>query len=337
MPGTPLSSKTASLYVGKQSEKGTAATSLTKLRWLSGNITTEKDLNAQEILDGETFSNAFDYTNLISGKGTLSVECDAKTLGLLVGATLAGTDTVTGEDAPFTHVQVPGAARPYLTIVKTVGEGDAVIREQYVDCKVVNLTISASAADKVVVAEFEVASLNPGINLDADPTGYDEVEEPFLYTDGEGAYVVGGDTVAAINQFRLQVATGEELWQGDGVRGYTMVAGVGSISLDATLLAEDGTIGVLKQHLYGTATPAANAEPVSTVYFDTFELNLSKGTGEGERQFQVEVPKLRYSVDSPDPSADGGAVEIAVSGEVRAPSTGDRVTVTIKSADDTAY
>lgn len=339
---TALSSKTASLYIGKQAEKGTAATNLTKLRWLSGNITTEKALESLEHLDGETFSNAFDYTNLISGTGTLRVEGDATTLGILLNATLAGSDTVTGsgeggDEAPFTHEIITGNARGYLTIIKVVGSGENALREQYVDCKIVNLTIEASAADKVVAVEFEVASLQPGIILDADPTGFAEAEEPFLYTDGEGEYQVGGDTVAAINQWRIQVATGEEIWQGDAVRGLTMVAGVGSIGLDCTLLAADETLPILKQHLYGTATPAASAEPVSDVYYDTFQLTLAKGAGADARQFKVEVPKLRYAIDSPDPSAEGGAIDLVCSGEVRSNGTDQRITATVISADDTAY
>lgn len=338
--GVAINAKNGGLWIGKQAAEGTEATSFNKLAWIGGTLATRKEPGKQEYIDGESFSNAFDFTNEIAANGTLRVTGDAPTLGRLIVAAIAATDVVTGAAAPYTHTATPGApsSRAFYTIIQTEGTGSGAIRQKFVDCKLTRLTVEASQQSKVVVVEFEIVSKQPGVYEDADPASATTAGEPFLYTQGKGRYKVaglnGGAALGAINQWRLNIATGEAPWYGDDVFPYKLIPGVGAIELDGTLLAEELTTPLIYEYLYDTATPADGAVPTNTVYYDQFELHLVDGTDE----FKVTVPKLRYAIEElPQVDVEGGATTFSFSGEVRKPAAGDRITAVIKSGDSTAY
>ena len=337
-----LQSSQFTCLIGKQSSKGTAAATYKAYRWVSGELTVDKESDSQNYGDGKRFGNPFLYIKKITGSGSLGFQAGPDTIARLVSYTL-GTDSVTGSAVPYTHELTPNdTAGPWLTVITAVGEGSNAIIFKNVDCKISQLEIESSAGDSVVNATAEINSLQPGIKLDTLPS-YTEVEEPFVHTDQCGAFTIGslngGDPLGALSQWKATISLDMETYFGTCVTPYALVEGRGSITLEGTLLADDVTIPLIYSVLYDDATPASGTAPTATLFEDGITLTLSNGlTGTDERSASLEFQSVNLVVDKmPEVQADGGASEIGFAGIARDPVSGDQLTVTALTADSAAY
>jgi hypothetical protein len=231
------------------------------------------------------------------------------TLGFFLHAVL-GTDTKTGTTPNWTHAITPAATLPYYTFWKGI---DDTLFEQYVDCKVGSLTVSAEAGG-LLTASAGINGLQasrsatdyitytagvPDIVLDADaPYSFNEA------TVALGTGGVGTPTTALVRSFELTIENNLSRQQTDDFIPYDVVEGVREISLSFDLIFEN-LQEYNKFHYGGAAGTAISNSVFTTDAIFTF----SKGAN---NSIAFNLPSIAYEEFPVEPDAGGDPITASV-------------------------
>lgn len=340
----------ASLYVAKQSTKGVSALAAdaVALPLLEADFGADKTLAAQKWMDGRRHPDAAEYIDRIAGAGTFSVLGTPESIGVLCAYSL-GADAFTAADvdSPATHVITPSDSGDQLfTVWQSVGRaaGGGVRYVKYVDCRLPELTLAASAAsgDKAVVVNGTVISLQPEIVVaEGDyPTAQVSSVDPLLFTESEGEAEWDG-VPFAISEFNLALRNAMELRQANSVRPDAFIQGDSEVEPAMTLGVGPDELGVFNELTYGTATPAAGTQPSSTVYRAAMSIKFKRGTGATEDSVQITCPRVSARPDAAriNPTMDpSDAIPLPIAGIARPNGVDPVITITVLNTDpaDTA-
>lgn len=330
--------------IAKQSAKGTPATTgFHAFRRVDGRISVAKELDSVNYIDGSAWSaDDFDFVKSISGAGSITIQATPEGASRLLAWALGGSDTVTGEENPYTHTIVSGTGLTYLTVRDALGTGGTLQDgREYSDCVITQVEVTSSTDAGVVSVKLDLLAINAtdlGGTAPAAATTSDS--EPLLHTQGVGNIKVAGlnsgNAIPEVEQFVLTVDTNIELLYGDSTSAYIAHRKRGTISWSATAAVTATTLAALNQSIYGTASPTSSSTPSTGIFTGAFNPKLVQSS---TRELSVNIPKSRIMVEtgSIDPNAAGDKATIAIAGMARKPSSGQLITVAAKTGDSSAY
>lgn len=338
------------LWAAKQTAKGSPVAdtgAVKRFRQVAGDLNVARADGSENFSDLDRFGDAADFIDTLIGNGNPTIQATPNEVAYL-NWLFFGAEVFTAKSAgvsPPKYVFEPGVNTGFwATFWKRVGRSQ-VDRKKFNDCKLTALRFEGSSANKIVKVIPTILSLDPGQVKSADPTGSAAMptQDPFLYTEGEGLFVVDGVTLRGHSQFAIVIDNADTPYYGDSVVPLDVSPGNARISLESiTMLLDDQSIQRYNNIIYGTASPVADTKPIKTQpTLGSYQFELTRGATDARVSFKVEVPKVRWTPDlAIPPNPDGGPVEIALTGEMRkqtATPNSIRVTVETGAGDNAAH
>lgn len=316
------------LAAAKQTAKGTAATAPTKrLLQVAGDFDTAQDLGNESWSNLGKYSGNTDWVNSVLGTGTPGVEADLDGLAYLMWL-FSGSETVTTNVVTATlkdHVVIPSnTPGPYSTWWKTIGL-TAPKRERFDDCRIGQVQLEGSTANKAIRVTPTVMALDPAKNLAADPT-WPALPDPktvLLFTEAAGAFMIDGVVIRGHSQFT--VVLNENIgakFTDDTVPYDVQRQGEPVATIAVTIEADAAGTAQYNKLLYGTATPTAGQAPMRRVpALGAYQFTMNKVDTDGTTilgGFRFEMPGVRWTKpDYPGPQPGGGDATLALAGSMR--------------------
>lgn len=340
-----LRTDAGALWVGKQDSKGDPATTMQKqLPLIEGGLSPKSESAMRRFLDGKRFGKRvhFKKQTMVGGEITLLATPEALAF---VESCIHTNDAVTGSSVPYTHALDSSADDSnWLTFVQRIGVpgSDAVLRDQFTDCRIVGYTIEGSAgSDDPVTIQATIIGLAVETAQSADPVPSDDPDdesEPYVWTDIAGSVEVDGDTFRNVSQLSVSVSTAEEIYFSDDITGYDIVSGEPSIDFAATFLVDSDGLALWNKVQYGTATPAEGDGISKEELTGALSWNWSYGASSELRSATYELNNVVLNTDSEIfPSPEGGAAEIAIAGTCEEGEGDPAMSVEHKNSDSYAY
>ena len=277
---------------------------------------------------------------MIGGEITLLATPEALAF---VESCIHNNDTLSA-GSPNSHTLTSAAdSSPWLTFIQRVGTGTDVLRDKFVDCRIVSYEINGSAgSDDPVTITCSVIGLTIETAQAADPSPSDNPNsesEPYVWTDVAGQLTIDSDSFPNVSQISLSVSTGEELYFADNITAHDVIQGEPEISMAATLLVDSDGLELWNKLHYGTASPAAGAGISKDELKGAVDWKWTYGSSTALREADYSLSNVTLTSDSEmTPSPEGGALELSVAGMVEEADNGTAaLTVVHKNSDGTVY
>lgn len=332
------------LWVGKQTAKGTAATDMQKrLPLIDGGLSPKSESAMRRFLDGKRFGKkvSFKKQTMVGGEVTILATPEALAF---VESCIHTNETVTGASAPYTHSLDSSADdSAWLTFVQRIGTGATLLRDKFVDCRIVGYEINGSAgSDDPVTITLTVIGLTIETNQSADPTPLDDPNdesEAYVWTDIAGSVEIDAQQFSNVSQLSLSVGTGEELYFSDDVTAYDVVSGEPTIDFAGTFLVDDDGLDLWNRIQYGTVSPAEGDGISRTEFKGSLSWEWAYGSTSALRSATYTLNNVTLNTDSEiTPSPEGGAAEISIAGAVEEGDDGSAaVEIEHKNTDSSNY
>jgi hypothetical protein len=291
------------LMAAKQTAKGAAATPATattyKNPFSGGSIGPVRETdNLAETDANRDQGVSFVTTSGVEGSPEFYVR-DASA-GFWLFAAL-GADAVTGTMPNFSHVITPANTLPYITVWRDIAD---TLFEQYRDCKVSTLTISADAG-----APLNATAAIQGLQatrLTTDPSTAPAIAlaNSTVYNYNDATVTLGGSATALVRSFELSIDNNVSRQQTDDVVPYDVVEGQRVVSLSFDLIFE--TLTEYNSFHYGGA---AGTTISPNIYTTSAVFNFSKGAN---NSIAFNLPSIAYSEFPVEPNAGGDPITVSV-------------------------
>lgn len=290
----------ASWSVKKQSAKGTPDTTYTnRLPFTDGNIAPARTVDQLSETDANRDQGvSFVQVLGVEGNPGSYVRDDTfhSILELALGASAPAGAT------NFTHTATPANALPYFTAYKELG---GTLFEQFNDCKVNELTISAEAGQPLTFTLDIVG--RSAIRLAAQPAAItalplDSVAPPNF---NNAAVTLAGGATSLVSSFELTISNNVTTQQTDDAVPYDVVEGQREVSLGFNMLFE--TLDEYNKFHYGAAAGTTQSASLATTSAEfTFTLGANN-------EVKFTLPSIAYEEFPAEPDAGGDPVESSVS------------------------
>jgi hypothetical protein len=242
-----------------------------------------------------------------------------------IAVNVTGTYTTGGTVTPsYTHTLTPAAVLPYLTAWGFFGTADWA---QLVDSKISSLELSWTAAGKVAV-KAEISSITPAMLGTAYTETYLETLTAVGYfTAGGGTFNVEGVGAAIasgsikFDTHIVQPIVAATVLPADVVEGKLEVTWSLKILPTDTHLFRGVYFGA---ETLGALSGIANTPRIGAVACEFMGPNVETLT--------ISSPSVRFMVEFPESSPDGGPAELTLAGTSTLPNTGSSVTATLVNA-----
>jgi hypothetical protein len=168
-----------------------------------------------------------------------------------------------------------------------------------------------------------IISLDPGEKIAADPTLGMPVEDAFLWTEAEGALLLGGTVMNGPTQYTLTLNKNLDPLYADGVTPEDLQPGTPTIAISVAMILNQEAFEFANNLLYASATPAPASKPARFLgglssFAVTHAQKDSAGAVTG-LQAKFEIAGVRWekpgAVAVPNPGGGGGTLEL--SGQMR--------------------
>lgn len=213
---------------------------------------------------------------------------------------------VLGADAPtgsvnFVHTLTPANAIPYVTMWRNIGD---LLWEQFADCKVGSLAISAEAGQPLT-ATAGVMGLAPSrLTATPDTATPITIQSGQVYNYNNAVVTLGGSATALVRSFELTIENNLQTQQTDDSVPYDVVEGVREVSLGFDLIFE--TLAEYNKFHYGGASGTAISPTIFTTSADfTFTLGVNNTVG-------FTLPNIAYEEFPVEPDAGGDPIVASV-------------------------
>lgn len=238
------------------------------------------------------------------------------------GTTPAVTVTRTTQGAKARHrfVSLPGPGF-WASFFRRVGLSH-IERHSYGDCRIGQIVIAASQAQKNMRYTLSGASLDPHKPAAADPTGPALPVDPLFFTDAEGAINVDGTIVRGATESTLTFNEDLQMVYGDSAKVYDVFPGNPAVSVASSLYGDDEGFARWNDLVYGTPTPAAGQAPLATATrVGSWSQSNKQRDGAGYQtgnRMDATIPGVKWAVpDAPGPNPEGGTPSLALGGSMR--------------------
>ena len=231
-----------------------------------------------------------------------------------------GADAATGT-TNYVHTITPSNTLPYISTWRDIGD---TLYEQYLDCKVGSLSISADAGSPLT-ATAGIMGCTPS-RLAAAPDNATPVPVDsgavYNFNDVTGAVVLGGTVTALVSSFELTIENNLSLQQTDSSTPYDVVEGVREVSLGFDLIFE--TLAEYNKFHYGGA---AGTTVSPTIFTTSAVFTFTKGTN---NSVAFNLPSIAYEEFPVEPDPGGDPIVASVRA-VAQRSGSPVVTATVKN------
>lgn len=313
------------LWGGKQVAKGTPnAAPGRRLPQVAGDFAIEPDDGTEKISDLGKYGDAVDYVNSRTGAGEPGIQATPTETAWILWM-FHGAETVTaiaGPPAASKHSFVPVTGRGHWgSYYRRVGRS-VIQRHQFNDALISRVQVEGSTGQKVVRVTPRIMSLDAGQVFDADPAAAMPVDDPFLYTDGAGAFELNGTVIRAHSQFVLTIDEDLSWVFADDTVPHDLAQGDANVALSVTLKMDADTLAFWNELVYGDPAPVAGTRPLGIVPpLGSYGFGLVQRDDVGDptgRQFDLDVPGVKWAIPpAVGPNPAGGETEIAVTGAMR--------------------
>jgi len=305
----------AYLAFAKQSVKGTPITVFTDKTFLTGgNISptrntdqySETDANREE---GDTFVTQTGA----AGAPEFYVRDEVMHHALQAGFGSISTSGTTN----YTHTINLANALDYWTFAKMQG---ALLYEQYEDCMVNELTVSAEAGQPLTCA-LDIAG-RKSVRVAAEWATPPTTASSTPYNFNEAAVTLGGGATALVSSFELTVTNNISTQQTDDSIPYDVVPGLRAVTLNFDMIFE--TLAEYNKFHTGTDSGTTQSPNVFTTSADfTFTKGINNSVA-------FSFPKIAYEDFPVEPDTSGDPITVSVRSRAQRHASG-KVTAVVKN------
>lgn len=282
----------ASLWFGKQSGKGTPAATFLRTAFSGGSISPTRAVD--QLSETDASRDAGDsYVQMTSAAGTPEVYGRDSNIYSLLEAAFGARASSAGP--PVVEDITLASALPYFTFGKDIGGS---LIEQYNDCMVNEITVSAEAGGPMTVSVDVVG--RSGQRLAALPVGVpadlDTVEPVYNFNDA--AVTLAGGATALVGSFEFTLTNNVTQQQTDDSVPYDVVPGLRVVTLGFDLIFE--TLDEYNKFHYGSAAGTTQVADLATT---DASFTFTKDT---DHEIVFDFPVIAYEEFpvEPDPGGD---------------------------------
>jgi hypothetical protein len=214
-----------------------------------------------------------------------------------------GADAPTGSMPNFTHAITPANVLPYVTVWRNIAD---TLWEQYLDCKVGSISISAEAGGPLTATLGIMGRSSTRLTATPDAGTPITIQSGAVYNfnDVTGAVVLGGGATALISSFELTVENNLSVQQTDASVPYDVVEGTREISLGFDMIFADLT--EYNKFHYGSG---AGTTQVATTFTTSALFTFTKGAN---NSVAFNLPVIAYEEFPVEPNAGGDPIVVSV-------------------------
>ena len=314
-----------------QTEKDTAAAApLYYLRLLDGSeIGPDREVQVKRTAESGRANDGVAVVGSMGSGGTLNFVAQPVALPALLGAALGDIETSGGVD-PYTHTCQPDqtGTLPWLTAWVKIGE----VRMKIINLKVNTLSLTVSSDDRLVAGAMELMGAGKVTYQDADPASpatAESIANLFAWSMAKDAWTVDGATVGYIKKLETVIRNNLVGIPGEDVFFYDIQEGVQDNEYSATTTIVDASR--YNTMVFGTATPADDAEVSGSITEGSFEAKFTLATTPAERSLAIKVTKSQYRNPLPKLKIDpeGRPQDLVLT--ARCIDTDPKITYTVKN------
>lgn len=276
----------------KQTVKGTANTTYAyKSGFSGGNIAPSRNIEQLSETDSSR-QEGVSYVSQTAVEGSPELYVRDENIHSLLEAVL-GAKATTGAGPNYEHELTPAAALPYYTFARTIG---GVIHEQFKDCMVSELVISADAGSPLT-ATATIMGVEATF-LGAEPASALDLADSPVYNFNNATVSEGGSATRLVSSFELTISNNVSMQQTDDSIPYDLSPGTFSVALSYDkILADDDAY---REFHYGSTSGTAQS---NTIVEKAIEFSFSLGANNDITFTLDHMAFEEYPVD-PDPGGD---------------------------------
>ncbi len=302
-----LKGNVAWLGAAKQTAKGTAATFVAatsfKNGFVGGNIGPARETDNLAETDASR-DRGITYITQAGVEGEPEIYVRDESIVFWLEAALGSRNTVAA--APnHTHTLTPGNTLPYISVWKNLGD---LLWEQYRDCKVGSLSISAESGQPLTATIGIQGAKSTRLTVAPDNASPIAVENSAVYqylrSTAVGIATLGGGATALIRSFELTIENNVTRQHTEDIEAYDVVEGTREVSIGFDLVFE--SLDEYNKFHYGGAAGTA----ISPNVFTTSASFTFNKTANNEIAFTL--PSIAYEEFAPEPDAGGDPVTVSV-------------------------
>jgi Phage tail tube protein len=289
----------ALLALAKQTAKGTPNTTYTDaLPFSGGSIAPSRTIDQLSETDSQR-DQGVSFVQITGVEGDPEVYVRDASIHRLLNGVLGSTAT-TGT-TNYTHTATPANTIPYFTFFREIGD---TLYEQFNDCKISELTISADAGNPLTAA----ITLNgtQATRLAAEPASVTSLTlaAGTVYNFNDATVTLAGAATALVSSFELTISNNVTTQQTDDSVPYDVIEGLREVTLGFTLIFE--TLAEYNRFHYGSTSGTAQ---VATLGSTSADFLFTKGIN---NTIQFTLPNIAYQEFpvNPDPGGDPVTVDV---------------------------
>lgn len=212
-----------------------------------------------------------------------------------------GSVASSGSTPNFTHTITPGNALPYITAWRNIS---STLYEQFRDCKVGSLTVSADAGAPLTLAAGIQGLQATRLTADPDATNLVDLQNGPVYNYNDATVLLGGGATALVSSFELTIENNVSRQQTDDVVPYDVVEGTREVSLGFDLIFE--SLDEYNKFHYGGA---AGTQISPNIFTTSAVFTFSKGVN---NEVAFNLPSIAYQEFPVEASPGGDPVTVSV-------------------------
>lgn len=291
------------LMFAKQAAAGTAATvaanTTFKVPFSGGNIGPVRETDNLSETDANRDQGVpYVVTTGVEGSPEVYVR-DASIGGLLLA--VLGADAVTGS-TNYVHTITPANTLPYFTFWRNLS---STLYEQYKDCNVSSLTVSAEAGGPLTAALGIQGLIPTRLTTDPDVGNLAPLASSTVYNFNNATVTLGGSATSMIRSFELTIENNVTRQQTDDVTPFDVTPGLREVTLSFDMIFANLT--EYNQFHYGGA---AGTSVSSTIYTTSADFDFNLGVN---NDVKFTLPSIAYTEFNPEPDPGGDPIVVSVS------------------------
>jgi hypothetical protein len=290
------------LLAAKQSVKGTAVvpspTNSFKVPLSGGNIGPVRETDNLSETDSSR-DRGVTYVTTSGVEGSPEFYVRDKPAGFWL-YTVLGAAAVTGT-TNYVHTITPANSLPYITVWRSIAD---TLWEEFLDCKVSSLTISAEAGQPLTMSAGIQGLQTTRLTATPDTATPVTLESGAVYSYNDAAVTLGGGATALVSSFELTIENNLTRQQTDNVTPYDVVEGQREVSLSFDLIFE--SLDEYNKFHYGGAsgtTVSPNVFTTSAVF------TFTKGAN---NEIAFNLPSIAYTEFPVEPNPGGDPIVASV-------------------------
>lgn len=200
-----------------------------------------------------------------------------------------------------THTITPGNVLPYITVWRNIS---STLYEQFRDCKVGSVTVSADAGQPLTIAAGIQGLQATRLTADPDVGSIIPLQNGAVYNYNDAAVTLGGGATALISSFELTIENNVSRQQTDDVVPYDVVEGTREVSLGFDLIFE--SLDEYNKFHYGGA---AGTQISPNIFTTSALFTFSKGAN---NEISFNLPSIAYQEFPVEANPGGDPVTVSV-------------------------